>query len=180
MYISLSFVKSFIHWIHLQCRRPRFNSWVGKIPWKRERLLTPIFLGLPGSLDSKESACNVGDLSLIPGSGKSPGGMHGNPLQYSCLENPMDRGAWRTIVHGVAKSWTGLKGLSKHAHISANWTYFPFVTPASKYMISLGDTGLDIMQLFFCWFSVTRWLHYKLGDSVFVIPSPLILLLLKH
>ena len=49
---------------------------------------------------------NVGDLGLIPGSGRSPGEGNGNPLQYSCLENPMDRGAWWAIVHGVTKSQT--------------------------------------------------------------------------
>ena len=51
-------------------------------------------------------ACNARDLDLIPGLGRSPGGEHGNPLQYSCLENPMDRGAWWATVHGVAKSQT--------------------------------------------------------------------------
>ena len=61
---------------------------------------------LPGGPDSKESACHAGDLGLIPGLGRSPGGGHGNPLQYSCLENSMDRGAWRATVHGVAKSRT--------------------------------------------------------------------------
>ena len=60
-------------------------------------------LGFPGGSDGKESACNAGNLGLIPGLGRSPGGGHGNPLQYSCLENPMDRGAWRFIVHGVSK-----------------------------------------------------------------------------
>ena len=50
-----------------------------------------------------ESACNVGELVLIPGLGRSPGEGNGNPLQYSCLGNPMDRGAWRAIVHGVSK-----------------------------------------------------------------------------
>ena len=55
-----------------------------------------------GGLDGKESAYNVGDLGLIPGLGRSPGGGHGNPLQYSCLEDPMDRGAWQATVHGVA------------------------------------------------------------------------------
>ena len=50
-----------------------------------------------GGSDSKDSACRVGDLGLIPGSGRSPGGGHGNPLLYSCLENPMDRGAWQAI-----------------------------------------------------------------------------------
>ena len=56
----------------------------------------------------KASACNVGDLGLIPGLGRSPGEGNGNPLQYSCLENPMDKGTWWAILHGVAKSWTRL------------------------------------------------------------------------
>ena len=60
------------------------------------------------------SVGDIRDLSSIPGSGRSPEGGHGNPLQYSHLENPMDRGAWRAIVHGIAKSWTGLKRLSTH------------------------------------------------------------------
>ena len=62
--------------------------------------------GFSGGSDSKEFACNAGDLSSIPGSGQSPGEGNGNPLQYSCLENCMDRGAWRATVHRVAKSWT--------------------------------------------------------------------------
>ena len=158
---------------------PGFNSWVGKIHRKRDRLPTPVFLGFPCGLAGKESTCNAGDLSLIPGlipglrssswrrkrlptpvfwpgefhgpcspglkesdtterlslhfmrkqglpwwlsiknlpanagdaslipgSEIHPGEGNGNPLQYSCLENPMDRGTWCTIVHGVAKSWT--------------------------------------------------------------------------
>ena len=56
--------------------------------------------------DGKESTCNAGDLSSIPGLGRSPGEGHGNLFQYSCLENPLDRGAWQATVHGVAKSWT--------------------------------------------------------------------------
>ena len=56
----------------------------------------------------KASASNAGDLGLIPGSGRSPGEGNDNPLQYSCLENPMDRGAWWATVHGVAKSRTRL------------------------------------------------------------------------
>ena len=60
----------------------------------------------PGGSDSKESACNAGDSGSIPGSGRSPGEGNGNPLQCPCLENSMDRGAWRATVHGVAKSWT--------------------------------------------------------------------------
>ena len=64
--------------------------------------------GLPLQLSSEESICSAGttgDVSSIPGSGRSPGGGHGNPLQYSCLENPMDRGAWRATVHRVAHRW---------------------------------------------------------------------------
>jgi len=83
-----------------------FNTWVVKFPWKRDRLPTPVFLGFPGGSDSKESPCNAGDMGLIPGLGRSPGGGHGNPLQYSCLENPMDRGTWRATVHGIAGSRT--------------------------------------------------------------------------
>ena len=54
----------------------------------------------------------IGDTGSMPGLGRSPGGGHGNPLQYSCLENPMDRGAWQATVHRAAKSWTRLKQLS--------------------------------------------------------------------
>ena len=60
----------------------------GRSSWRRDRLLTPVFLGVPGGLHGKESTCNVGNLGLISGLGSSPGGGHGNPLQYYCLENP--------------------------------------------------------------------------------------------
>ena len=62
----------------------------------------------PAGSEVKASACNAGDLGSIPGLGRSSGDGNGNPLQYSCLENPMDGGAWWAIVHGVAKSWTWL------------------------------------------------------------------------
>ena len=62
-------------------------AWV-KDPWRRVRLLTPVFLGFPGGSDGKESTCYTGDLVSVPGLGRSPGGGHGNLLQYSCLENP--------------------------------------------------------------------------------------------
>ena len=67
---------------------------------------------------SKESTCDTGDIGdagSIPGLGRSPGGGHGNPLQYSCQENPMDRAAWWATVHSVTKSQTRLKQLSAHA-----------------------------------------------------------------
>ena len=59
--------------------------------------------GFPGNSGGKESACNAGDVGSIPGSGRSPGEGKGSPLQYSCLENPLDRGAWRATVHGVTR-----------------------------------------------------------------------------
>ena len=62
-----------------------------------------VFTGLPQWLSGKESACNAGDTGSIPGSGRSPGEGHGNPLQYSCLENPMDRGAWWATVQWGCK-----------------------------------------------------------------------------
>ena len=61
-------------------------------------------MGFPGGSDGKESTYNAGDLGLIPGSGRSPGEGISYPLQYSCLENSMDKGAWWATVHGVAKS----------------------------------------------------------------------------
>ena len=70
--------------------------------------------GFPSSSDGKESACSAGDLGLIPGSGRSPGGGNGNPLQYSCLKNSMDRGDWQATVRGVEKSPTQLSDYHFH------------------------------------------------------------------
>ena len=80
-----SFFFYFLNWgiVHLQC--------CVSFKW-----------GFPGGSDSKDSACIMGDPGPIPGSGRSPGEENGNPLQYSCLENSLDRGAWRVPVHGVA------------------------------------------------------------------------------
>ena len=78
-------------------------SWVGKNPWRRDRLHTPVFLGFPGRSALKESACNEGDLGSISGLGRAPGEGKGYPLQYSGLENSMD-----CIFHGVTKSQTRL------------------------------------------------------------------------
>ena len=64
------------------------------------------YLGFPGGSDDKESACSVGDPGLIPGSGRNHSEGNGNPLQYPCMENPMDGGAWQATVHGVTKNQT--------------------------------------------------------------------------
>ena len=71
-------------------QEPRFDSWVKNIPWRGDRLPTSVFLGSPCGSAGKESACNAGDLGLIPGLGRSPGEGKGYPLQYSGLENSMD------------------------------------------------------------------------------------------
>ena len=120
--------------IWLQCRRPGFNPWIGKILWSRKWQPIPVLLpgkthgqrsvvgyspcgrkeldmtercdfqwGFPGGSVLKNLSTNVGDEGLIPGTGRSPGGGNGNPLKYSGLENPMDRGPWRATVQGVAE-----------------------------------------------------------------------------
>ena len=82
-----------------------FNSWVGKICWRRDRLPIPIFLSFPYGSAGKDSTCNVGDLGLIPGLGRSPEEGNSYPLQYFGLENSID-----CMVYGVAKSCTRLSG----------------------------------------------------------------------
>ena len=72
------------------------------------------YISFPAGSASKESACNAGDLGLIPGLGRSPGEGNGNPLQYSCLENSLDRGAWWATVYGVAKSQRRLSDFHFH------------------------------------------------------------------
>ena len=80
---------------------PGFDSWVGKIHWRRDRVPAPVCLGFPCGSAGKESDSNAGDLGLIPGLGRSPGEGNSYPLQYSGLENSMG-----CIIHGVTKSQT--------------------------------------------------------------------------
>ena len=80
-------------------------------------LISEGYEGFPGSSVGKESACSARDPDFIPGSGRTPGEGNGNPLQYSCLENPVDRGVWQATVHGVAKSWTQL---SMHVFVTVS------------------------------------------------------------
>ena len=126
---------------------------------------------IPGSLDCKAFAYNARDLGLIPGSGRSPGEGNGNPLQYSCLGNPTDWGAWWATVHGVAKSRTRLSNFT--------FTFFHFPLPQTrhpgthKYGESLGsvfqiETVYNVKKYFpLLWWSVSllwgrsdlRWLR---------------------
>ena len=100
--------------------------------------------GLPQWLHGKESFCNAGAACLIPGSRRSPGGRHGNALQYSCLENPMGSIAWWAIDHGVAKSWTQLKRLSTHAHMLKD----TYEQPDKKVRSGRGPhAGISVLKL---------------------------------
>ena len=82
-------------------------------------------MGFPGGSNNKELACNAGDLGSIPGLGRSPGEGNGNPIQYSCLENPMDSGAWWATVHGVEKSQTRLSDKKKKEKGKSGRVYTP-------------------------------------------------------
>ena len=98
------------------------GSLVGCHLWGRTESNTTEVISSSSSwwLSSKESACNARDEGLIPVSGRSPGGGYGDPLQYSCLKNCTDRGAWWSMIYRVAKSWTQLKQLSMHSGIDRN------------------------------------------------------------
>ena len=89
----------------------------------------------PGSLDDKASAYNVGDPVSILGSGRSPGEGNGNPIQYSCLENPMDRGAGWATVHGVAKSRTRLSDFSSLYKVPLYRLFIQFVRFITSHLI---------------------------------------------
>ena len=100
----LTWLLMVITWLLILCF---MHSWLLFVILVSAQLMSPQSI-LPGGSDSKASAHNVGDLGSIPGLGRSPGEGNGNPLQYSCLENSIDGGAWWATVHGVAKSWTQL------------------------------------------------------------------------
>ena len=116
-------VTSFTHPTSLgkesSCNSGDPDSWVRKIPWRRDRLPGPVFLGFYCGSADKESTFNVGDLGSIPGLGRCPREGKGYPLQYSGLENSMD-----CIVHGVAKTWTQLRNV--HFQFSANISAISF------------------------------------------------------
>ena len=93
------------------------DAWVRKLPWRRDRLPTPVLLGFPRGSAGKESTCNVGDLGLIPELGRCPGEGKGYPLHFSGLENSMDY-----TVHGISKSQTQLSDFHFH-HDFRNFGY---------------------------------------------------------
>ena len=138
---------------------------------------------LPVSSDRRESSCNAGDLGFIPGLGRSSEEGDGNPLQYSCLENPMDRGTWRATVHGVTKSRTYhiVMVSAIHQYESAigiheappSWTSFTPPTPTLPSRL-LQSTGLSSL----CHTANSQWLsilhmviYVSMPLSLFVPPS---------
>ena len=109
----------------------------------------------PGGSEVKVSACSVGYLGSIPGSGRSPGEGNGNPLQYSCLENPMDGGAWWATVHGVAKSRTRLSDLT--FTFTFQFTYYILII---KMATSLNIEGVEHFFSAFTAFATSNVLDY--------------------
>ena len=107
---------------------------------------------LEGSDGKKNLPANAGDLGLIPGPGRSPGEGIGFPLQYSCLENSMDRGVWWAIVHGVAKSWTWLKN---------TFTWYIYYLYNKKKIIKIMQNLYDY-QMAFSWLLTCECAHYSI------------------
>ena len=108
--------------VGLQCRRPWFDFWVRKFPWRRNWIPTPVFWGFSGDSAGKESTCNMANLGLIPRLGRSPGDGKGYPLQYSDLKNSMNY-----IDHGVTKIQTQPSNFHFHiwedTNVWAHWTH---------------------------------------------------------
>ena len=155
--------------ICLQCRRPWFNSWVGKIHWRRDSLPTLAFLNFPNGSPGKESACSAGDLGLIPGLGRSPGEGNCYPLQYSGLENSMD-----CIDRGVAKIQTRLShfhfnDLKKRSllHYCKNQISYSFnilIRKSRKYIEEIIIPFLDNTELE----QIINYIHEKLERQLTV------------
>ena len=122
--IKEDFMKRTALTLCLQSHRHQFNSWVGKLCWRRDKLPTLAFFGFPGGSAGEESAFNMGCLGLIFGLGRSPGVKKGYPLQYSGLEYSMD-----CRVLGVTNRWTRLSNF--HFQLSRPSNLLP--SPISKY-----------------------------------------------
>ena len=99
-----------------------------------------------GGSEGKASACNAGDPGSIPGSGRSPGEGNGNPLQYSCLKNPNDRGVWQARVHGITKSQTRLSDFHFHCHVHAYKVLSGLLTRIGASLVAQRIKHLPAMQ----------------------------------
>ena len=134
-------------------------------------------MGLPQWLSCKESSCDAGDAGSIPVPGRYPGGGHGNPLQYySCLENPMNRGAWRATVHGVAQSRTQLKqfGLHTHSFIDSKNTLESSAVekPAATTTYWTKDTFSHKTLISIPWLTLGACLPVKAKEMLLFVLSP--------
>ena len=134
---------------HTQKRKQHENREVCRCwPWKCEDadfenwsdLAINQGMGFPGESDGKESACNAGDPGWILGSGRSPGEGNSNPLQHSCLGNPMDRGAWRATVHGVTKDSDMTEWLT------LSLSYFPKEGGAASPSVTMASHGMSFFR----------------------------------
>ena len=108
-------------------------------------------LSFPGALVVKNTPANAGhirDLGLIPGSRRSPEGGHGNPLKYSCLENPMNRGAWSVTVYRISKSWTQLTWLSMD---SRHLSFWPIPKEYKKYKYFHIISTASLVNIYYTW-----------------------------
>ena len=143
--------------------RHRLDPWVRTIPWRRAWQPTPIFLrACPGGSDGKESACNAEDPGSLSGSGRSPGEENGRLLQYSRLNNPMDRGSWQSTIHRVTDSWTRLDNWA-HTHkldedkvwkvdLAVSWKLRRFCYRRSQMrLMVLSSHEEEIKLILHCW-----------------------------
>ena len=130
-----------MRWMNLE---PLMQSEVSQKEKNKYCILTHID-GFPGGSEVKSSVCNAGDLGSIPGSGRSPGEGNGNPLQYSCLENPRDGGASQATVHGVAKSQTQLRDFT-FLYTHMNTLFYPTCTSILSYLLFSCSVVSDSLQ----------------------------------
>ena len=144
------------------CRRRRFDSWVRKIPWRRDMLPIPVFMSFPGGSAGKESTFNVGDLGSVPEMGRSPGEGNGYPLQCSGLENSMDY-----IAHRVTKSWTRLSDFHTQFTIHVWISYLPCCTLETNTTLYINYTSIKIK------YKTTKKRGLKVKKKSRVLISPL-------
>ena len=129
----------------------------------------PTDFAFPSGLNGKESVCSAGDPSLIPGLGRCPGEGNGNPFQYSCMENPMDRGAWWPTVHGMEKSWTWFEWLTHSLKIISVLGHYSCIVRAStesfkeQHSHFLVTSMISILILARA--KETKWFRQNLGKS---------------
>ena len=113
-------------------------------------VLLQVLIVIAGSSDSKESAQNVGDLYSIPGLGRPPRGGYGNPLQYSCLENPMDKGAWWATAHGVSTvghSWVTNTHTQCHGRLFSQVVVFRAGFPFPSFFAPLTKSAQNVTEI---------------------------------